>query len=57
MLTIKNLHSGILIVRLARGQVLELQPDAIKMIPEDEILNSQKAMHLVESNKLKIFHA
>ena len=57
MLKIKNLHPGILIVRLARGQVLEMQPDTVAYVNETEITDSKKAMNLVQQNKLKIIKA
>lgn len=57
MIKIKNLHPGILVVRLTRGQVLEMQPDTVAFVADDEVLKSEKAMDLVNQNKLKIISA
>ncbi len=57
MVKIKNLHPGILVVRLTSGHAMELQPDEVAVVEEDEILKSEKAMQLVEEKKLKLIRA
>ena len=54
MVKIKNLHPGILVVRLANGQVLELQPNAGHVLPKEDITGSEKAMALIAENKLQM---
>lgn len=54
MVKIKNLHPGILVVRTARGQVLEMQPEAVHFIDEAQITGSASAIKLIEAKKLKL---